>query len=108
MNPKVRHFVESEVTSFVDVALMRTFNSGDRSFNFTISANEIKRATDRERLRPEMVAQVTEFIEKRYEMPAHYDEDLASFEIKVDLDSCKLNGEQSRNYLIAVNHHLTG
>ena len=103
MDPKDRKFLEKELNAFVNVGIMRTWKTGEMHHSFSIPASDVKAATGRERLHQAVINEYTSFMHQRFGVAASYDQGTAAFDVQVDLNDCKLSGDQSRDLLTAIN-----
>jgi hypothetical protein len=103
VQPQDLAFLERALNAFIDAGIMRASNSRQMEHFFRISANEIKAATGRERLQGSIIQEYQTFF-ANYGVAAEYENAIAAFDIRLNLQTCVLNHTQAANFATAVAH----
>lgn len=93
-------FLNARLSSFIDASISRVAHRGLMSYDFQISAEEIRQATGRQRMTQQLIQGYVGFF-ARYNVSAEYDSTYASFSVTVDLNVCTLTHDQAQ-YLSAA------
>ncbi len=106
MKTDEREYLQNELNSFVDAGISRMMHSGDMVFHHTVELADLKANTSRQRVNDELLAEYQEFFAKKG-VQAEYEATTDSLEVRLDLDSARLNGRQSRNLAKAQDYFRT-
>jgi hypothetical protein len=101
MKPADRIYLQKVVDDFIFAAINRASLSGGMVYLFRLGVDELKGATDRQRLHETVVADVISFFSGA-QIAASYDQDRATFDISLDLSQCTLNQAQSAGLSAAM------
>lgn len=101
MTPEDRRYLDSVYNSFVEVSTQRVAYTGDLTHYFRITDNEIKAATNRQRLHDSVINDVIGFF-GYMNVHANYDGQYGSFEVTLDLSRCSLTAAQSQALSVAM------
>lgn len=94
-------FLRQALESFVESSIQRVAYSGGMDYRFRLPADDIKRATQRQRMYGGTITDYEEFF-RHYGVRASFNEKFAAFEVDVDLTRCVLDQSQSRQLSAAM------
>ncbi|MCL9653136.1 hypothetical protein L2088_00330 [Pseudomonas protegens] len=94
-------FLNARLRSFIDASINRVAHRGFMSYDFQISAEEIRQATGRQRMTQQLIQGYVGFF-SRYNVFAEYDSTYASFSVTVDLNVCTLSHDQAQYLSVAM------
>lgn len=103
MTPGDRTFLQESLNAFIDSGISRTAHTGDSVYRYGIDIQEFKEATGRQRVHEALIEECVEFFEK-HGVNAEYDAATESFDVRLNLDKCKLNAKQATHLTKAQNH----
>jgi hypothetical protein len=89
-----RAYFQEVLDNFILAGINRVSHSGDMVHLFRLGADELKHATDRQRLHDTVIEDVETFFHGA-QVDAKYDSDRATFDISLNLCRCALNQSQS-------------
>ncbi|WP_139132515.1 hypothetical protein [Pseudomonas sp. 24 R 17] len=93
-------FLNARLRSFIEASISRVAHRGFMNYDFQISADEIRQATNRQRMTQQLIQGYVGFF-ARYNVSAEYDPTYAAFSITLDLNDCTLTHDQAE-YLSAA------
>ena len=94
MTPSDRTFLQEQLSAFIDAGISRTGHTGESVYRYGIDIQDFKDATGRQRIHEPLIDECVEFF-KKHGVAAEYDEATESFDVRVNLDRCKLNARQA-------------
>ncbi|MGC8213072.1 hypothetical protein [Ralstonia pseudosolanacearum] len=101
MNTTDLTYLTHALEAFIAAAINRLSVSGDLTYTFRIPAAELKAQTDRQRLHEAVIQDVIGFF-KGHGVRAQYDQELASFAVTIDLNTCVLSPPQANYFSTAM------
>ena len=97
-------FLEKELDTFIDTAIVRVSKSGEMHHRFRITSAQLKEGTDRQRLQEALLDEVGEFF-RGAGASAQFDDQRSSFSVSVDLNRVELNSRQADRLNTAIEFH---
>ncbi|WP_155518831.1 hypothetical protein [Xanthomonas euvesicatoria] len=94
-------FLQQVLKSFIETSVQRVAYSGDMHFRYTLSSEDIKNSTGRQRMHGGTVNEYIGFF-RHHNVQAQYNERFSAFEIELDLNRCVLDQTQSRHLSSAM------
>lgn len=100
------HYLQRVLALFISASIQRVPNSGQMVHRFSISVDEFKLQTNRNRLHASVINDVIGFF-NRQNVDASYDTNYSSFDIFIDLEKCVLDPGQASNLAKAIDYYRT-
>ncbi|UYK67669.1 hypothetical protein NG831_05695 [Xanthomonas sacchari] len=94
-------FLRRALESFIETSVQRVAYSGDMHFRYTLSADDVKNITGRQRMHGGTVNEYVEFF-RHHNVKAQYNERFSAFEIELDLNRCVLDQSQAKQLSAAM------
>ncbi|KAI3590402.1 hypothetical protein D9X30_4635 (plasmid) [Cupriavidus sp. U2] len=101
-----KKYLQSAYSSFVNSAIQRVARSGDQVYHFNIPSEELREAFGVQRLRPESLAEVRGFFERKGASVDYTKGE--GFEIHLDLNRASLTPSEAEHLAIALEVEAAG
>ena len=106
MNGTEKAFLKNQFDAFVDASTARLGKSGGRTYVYGIDMSDFKAATGRQRVHSGLVEEAVDYF-RGMGAEASYESTTDSFDVVVNLDSCKLNAGQANRFVTAQDYYFS-